>query len=477
MRGFLPILVLLAVSRLWSHVHAHAGATRDYTALILVPAGPVSDQTRVELRVAVRHDQPQSTPITVEWFLDRVADDARIATQVVDVPAGKPALARTWWPTRGVAGRHTLHYRATHGATVTLGQKPLRVVSAETPGLPIFQGAWIEPLGVVWACGGDTPAVTEGRFRASVDAMHELGMSTLILTTVEHLATFYYPSKLAFLDREAGREARGADCRLDLVGTLLSQADRNGQQVFLGLGRSGDVWLLWEYDRPGWQARCDAAVATATAIAGELHERYGHHPSFQGWYLTHEMSDLARASAYYDPVARFVHALAPHKPVLIGPADVPSLPREVLESSQVDIFAYQDAVGAGYVPGRYTYDPAQALGRIDAAFTRYRGYHEGTDKHIWADLEVWQMDGKTGYGNAFPAGFDRVRQQIAIERRHVPVLTAYAWHTYLHDPARPGGKVDPRAHALFTAYRDWYAHQVRALGLGPATPSPPAPRP
>lgn len=127
----------------------------------------------------------------------------------------------------------------------------------------------------------------------------------------------------------------------------------------------------------------------------------------------------------------------------------------------VDIFAYQDAVGSGYVPGKYTYKPDNRIKMLDEVYARYRGFHEGTDKHFWSDLEVWEMDGRQGYGGAYPAAFERVKRQIEIERKYMPVLTAYAWHTYFHDPASLAAKIDPRAVRLFQAYSEWKRQIVR----------------
>jgi hypothetical protein len=108
-----------------------------------------------------------------------------------------------------------------------------------------------------------------------------------------------------------------------------------------------------------------------------------------------------------------------------------------------------------YVPGKYTYKPENRIAMLDEVYARYRGFHEGTDKHFWSDLEVWEMDGSQGYGGAYPAAFERVKRQIEIERKYMPVLTAYAWHTYFHDPAGRGSKIDPRAVQLFQAYSAW----------------------
>jgi hypothetical protein len=314
---------------------------------------------------------------------------------------------------------------------------------------------WLESFGVLMACQGDKDEETKANVRASIDAMNRLGMDTIVLAYVEYQGTFFYPSELEFFDGEVRRTSSGRECRFDMVETILSQADKHGMHVLLGLGRSGDPWLLWEFDKPDWTDRNRKAIDVATRIAADLWSRYGHHASLYGWYLTHEMGDLAKSSAYYNPVADFCHRLAPEKPVLVAPADVQSMSQDELRASSVDIFAYQDAVGAGYVPGQYTYQPENRIATLDEVFARYRNVHEGTEKHLWADLEVWEMDGRTGYANPFPASFDRVKRQIDIERKYAPVLTAYAWHLYFHDPACQGDHIDPRARKLFEAYAAW----------------------
>ena len=56
------------------------------------------------------------------------------------------------------------------------------------------------------------------------------------------------------------------------------------------------------------------------------------------------------------------------------------------------------------------------------------------------------MDGTQGYSGAYPASFERVRRQIEIEHQYVPVLTAYAWHNYMHDPAAGEGLIRGQSH-------------------------------
>lgn len=273
---------------------------------------------------------------------------------------------------------------------------------------------------------------------------------------------FYYPSRLEFYDHDKKRTARGADRPFDVIGTILSQADKNGMHVFLGLGRGGDLWLLWEFEKPGWQERLAANLALGRKVAQELWERYGHHRSFYGWYFTHEMNDLATSSAYYDPLADFCNAFSPDKPVLVAPAGKPIIDREILAASHVDIFAYQDAVGSGYVPFRNTWNSENRIAMLDEIYTMYGDWHAGSHKHIWADLEIWEMDGSQGYSGGYPPTFSRVKRQIDIEAKYVEWLTAYAYHGYLQDPRSKQKAHDERAVRLYEEYNAYRLRQGRS---------------
>ncbi len=239
--------------------------------MTVVPAGPVSDQTRVEIRVGLENDSSAPRQYDVQFFLDRPEPTAEIGRQTVTVPACGRALARCWWETRGKPGKHQLVCRAESGGQATERLWPIEVVASDTPGLPFFQGVWLEPGAIAGVCETDRLEETEANVRASSDAICRLEMNMMVLVAAQYNAVFYYPSP-----------------------------------------------------------------------------------------------------------------------------------------------------------------------------------------------EVWEMDGTRGYSHSFPAAFDRVKRQIEIERKYTPVLTAYPWHNYLHDPASGGNKVDPRAVQLFESYSAWKKQQDRA---------------
>jgi hypothetical protein len=371
---------------------------------------------------------------------------------VMERDASPGELVSVWWSPE-LAGEHRIEARA--GTTAV--EATVCAHDVETGALPWFQAAWVDPGG--YGPTGYEFDVAPGRddVTTMLEAMRDLGMSMVVVTYVEYTGAFYYPSELSFFDRDMGRVARGMHLDFDLVGAVLDDADRLGLHVILGLGRGGDTPLLWEFDEPDWDARNAEAIAIGTAVADELWDRYGHHASLYGWYLTHEMNDLRRSAAYYDPLARHLHSLAPEKPVMVAPAGTPVLDAATLEASEVDVFAYQDAVGAGYVPYEYTWDPERRIAQLDETYSAYRAAHAGTSKHLWADLEIWEMDGSQGYSSSYPPPPGRVLRQLEAAARHVDVVTAYEWTGFVAPPTAGATRTDPRARELYEGYREYVA--------------------
>lgn len=442
-----------------------AGTAGELSAgLTVVPPGPVSDRIEVEVRVGLRN-----TGATERTCHVSIRCDAReLLAAAVTLPAGGSRLVQTWWDTAGQAGEHRLSFRVEgDGALVAAeGQWPLRVVATETPTLPMFQAGWLDLLGLLKSVYPRNRDATAEDLRAIVDAMHGLGMDTAIVTYVEFQGHFFYPSKLRFHDRDLGKEAAGQWLPYDAVETILAQADRHGMHVILGLGRGGDMGLTGEGLKD--PERLHTALSVSQQVAAELWALYRGHPSLYGWYLTHETNDLVSAAAYYDPLADFCHALAPDKPVLIAPAGTPLGDSTVLARSHVDIFAYQDAVGAGYVPYEYTYVPERRLVTLDALYADYQRRHQGIRKHLWTDLEIWEMAGPQ-YRDAYPPPWSRVARQLAAESKYVEMVTAYEVLGFLEATGSTLRLEDRRAEALYRAYQAHSADTVRrASGRGAA---------
>jgi hypothetical protein len=96
----------------------------------------------------------------------------------------------------------------------------------------------------------------------------------------------------------------------DLGELFLSLADELRLKIFFGTFDSGRFW--WE--RSWWKE-----VDLNKGFIDEVVERYGHHPSFAGWYLCHETSkNDAHIIELFNHIGRHCKALK-DVPVLISP--------------------------------------------------------------------------------------------------------------------------------------------------------------
>lgn len=419
--------------------------------LTLVPAGTVAEGVAVETRLSVPNETGSARAFDVAVFWDREDAAHRIAEQRIIVQPGTRGSVRAWWPTAGRAGAHRITFRIDGRGR---GDQPIVVKASGARALRKLHAVWLDPLGLSQGVYLRDCPVRQADLRASVDAMRAAEIDTIILTYAEYQGHFFYPSGLSFYDRDIKGIARGQLFDFDVIGTVIDQAARNGMRVIVGLGRGGDTELMGSMitRADGWERRTREAIDLGRRVAGELWRRYGGYSSFYGWYLTHESSHLPRAAAYYDPMADALHALSPDRPVMIAPTGNPVVDHETIAASHVDVFAYQDAVGAGYDGDSYTYDPDVRIRQLVDLYKKYRAIHEDSGKHLWSDLELWEMDGTQGYSGAYPADFDRVRRQIEIESGSVEVITGYEWAGFLQQSDARSTLGDTRARALYRAY-------------------------
>jgi hypothetical protein len=461
--GVTGIVLFSGATAIASETSAKASAkpSQPYAAsLTVVPPVAISDQVEFEVRVAVRNHTP--TTARFELSFSVAADDSKVTplwATPVEVKAHEQNLITRRFPSKPYVGKHKIAYQLSGpDGLVSTGEWPLEVVKCDSRSVPLLQIGWMDPGSLLAAPANGAGDLTESDLRAAIDAYSAAGIKGFIITYPEDTysgGTFYYPTDVF--------AAYGTRPGFDVVGTILNQASKNGQHVFVGLGRGPDLLLTWT----GFEdaRRRKAAIAHSSKVATELWAKYAHEPSFYGWYLTHEANDIAAASrAYYNPMADFLRTFEADKPVLISPSGTPILSREILAQSRVDIFAYQDAVGSGYVPYKNTFDPEQRIRTLDDVYASYQKAHAKSGKHLWANLEVWQMKGPD-YGHSFPPSFDRVSRQLGIEKKYVDVVSSYELLGFMH-PESLQATPDAPAAQLFQAYRTHYDQTAPQLGLG-----------
>lgn len=383
------LLSLLLLAALLSA--APAVADPPAAGLTLIPPDRVTDQVTLEIRAAVRNPSGQARAFDAAIYLDREAPAFLLGRRVLKAGAGAAAGLSLRWPTRGQAGRHRILLVARAGGRVLRAGQEIEIAPSRVRSPGRVEGAWVSfnlpDMNEGRHYDPDLARMSEAQWRELVRGMHALHMDVIVIQTsfVNHMhygshhierdgyqGRAFYPSRLY-----PGRMPLAAK---DPIEAVLQEADRQGMHVFMGAG----TYAWFDYS--------PASLAWHVKLADELWERYGHHPSFYGWYVSDEIAgDLGgtperwRAiAAFFEAFQAHCRALAPDKPVMLAPNcyHVPrAIPAWRKLLPHVDIlcpFAFQRMPADDIGPERAA-DLLQEL--CDEAGT-----------HLWLDMEVFLFD-------------------------------------------------------------------------------------
>ncbi len=218
---------------------------------------------------------------------------------------------------------------------------------------------------------------SEREWRRELELYKRIGIDTVILIRSGYQNKCIFPSK-TLPDLLPIYE--------DLAEMFLSLADEIGLDLYWGTYDSGRYW--WE--RSWWKE-----VDINRSFLDEVVGKYGHHPSFKGWYLTHETSkNDAHIIELFNHIGKHCKAIK-DVPVLISPypqgakqggGGIMSLDdsfdhwNRIFEATQgaFDICAFQD--------GQIHY---QELPRFVAGIAELGRKYGVT---IWSNLETFDRD-------------------------------------------------------------------------------------
>lgn len=284
-----------------------------------------------------------------------------------------------------------------------------------------------------------TQAFTAASWDAKVREMADLGMDTIVLLSVALRGASFYPSKVITKRWDLVCE--------DPVEALLAAADRHKMRVFVGVGYFADsTGAFWD----------EASVRSE--IPAELFERYGHHPSFYGWYLPVEAGIQGHFPdgyvEYANKLADRCRSFDPSKKVLIAPYGTRTIQADAkfidqLKALRVDNFAYQCEVGV-----RKT--QVDELPRI---FETLREAHERASAPLWADLEVFTFEEETYRSPLLPAPFERVRGQLEAISPYVEKILCYQYLGMMNPPDSTVFAGHPSSTQLYENYREWWLNR------------------
>lgn len=292
-----------------------------------------------------------------------------------------------------------------------------------------IEGAWIE-FRHHSAMEGKyyNPALrkfTREQWQTMIRDMHRLGMDTAVLTCTS-LVYEDEAESFAPVDLFPNPEDLGCPDALDAV---MEELEKLGMHIFLALGFYG----LWT--DPEGNMTNPEVDQRAFRAADILYARYRGYRCFEGWYLP----DETEAGPYFkelfiDYVNRYakkLRALDPSKKILIAPYGTNKISTDEVFVDQLrrldcDYVAYQDEVGVRKSKETETAE----------YYRRLREAHDRAGRsRLWADIEMFDFEGKA-YGSALvPARIERIEKQIASVSPWVEKVLCYAYPGLL---SRPG---------------------------------------
>ena len=145
----------------------------------------------------------------------------------------------------------------------------------------------------------------EKEWEADFQHMANMGIDTVILIRSGYKRFLTYPSQ--YLIKNKGCFAPP----VDLVDMFLSLSDKYGMSFYFGTYDGGDYWetgnMLKEIDHNLF-------------VIEEVFQRYGHHRSFKGWYLSLELSRRTKgAIEAMSKLGQHCKAISNNLPVFISP--------------------------------------------------------------------------------------------------------------------------------------------------------------
>ncbi len=236
----------------------------------------------------------------------------------------------------GLTGRLTLliSFLSENGTVLEVKEQPYEIILSRVHSTCLLDGCWVSIYH--WSesearhFNAGLRVLTDEGWKQQVYSMHKIGVTSILIQNVFDSARYVHQHDMtadsydgrAFYDSALypGRMPIAAE---DPIEAILSAADECGMAVFPGVGLY--AWFDFSPESLEWHKR----------VTLELHKRYGHHPSFYGWYVSEEI--MGALYYGYDPVPddkykdiqnffreykAFVHELTPTKPVALAPNNI-----------------------------------------------------------------------------------------------------------------------------------------------------------
>lgn len=369
-------------------------------SLTLIPPTTITKQVDLDIRAGIVNNDSQKQTLDIFLYLNKKKKSALLHHSQVILEPGQSHVAQEVISTKDKVGNNEIILVVDNGHKTFETNKNIEILDSSVRSSQTIDGTWAgfyiysETEGKYW--NPDLKEMTDNNWRELVRSMHKLDMNVIVITEAfrnqhyvgQHNETVETYGGKAFYDSELYPRKFPIKAE-NPIEAILAEADKLGMHVFMGVGMF--AWFDFTEESLKWHK----------LIAKELWAKFGHHPSFYGFYVSEEnnggldylekdpkMKKVRREEMvhFFDEFKKHCAHFAPGKPIMLATnsSEVP-LAAEVYPRllKNLDIICPFGFARLNDCPGE--------LGGKETADLLQR-WCDGAGAHLWLDLEVFNFD-------------------------------------------------------------------------------------
>lgn len=411
-RKYFWVLIVIIFIGSTAYILRSRETKTDYQSrfsLTLVPPSPVTDKVNLDIRGAIWNNSSKPENYKISVYIDKIQQDFCVYSTDVSIQQNKNTGIRFLLNTGKYAGDRKIIMTAKSDLGVQILTEPIKIIDSKIRSTKRIDGSWFEfyhwseDEGRLW--NKDIIKISNSQWGELIKGMNGIEMNIVVIQelfrnqkyvgqhnmkTTGYSGFPYYKSDLyplrpdqSLLENvQNGQSSENyprwkniaADSALESV---LTEADRDGMKVFLGVGMY--AWFDFTQESLDWSKK----------VATELWKKYGSHKSFYGWYISGEIAgnlgenDMRKKELvhFFEEFTPFVKTLAPDKPVMLA-----TNCHDIKNSNGYypDLLKNLDIL----CPFGFHRMPANDYTGSEAARI-LQDYCDKAGSHLWMDLEVF----------------------------------------------------------------------------------------
>lgn len=415
-----------------------------------VPSRRVSDTANIELRIAA----DKAAYVIVQTVLP---DGKKIFCGRFEIQSGRKLNRITLKP-ENLYGmfRLRVEFYLENGRLNDTYEQAYEIVKTGVHSTRLIDGCWISirhwSLTESRYFKDGLEHMSDADWKEHVYGMHKIGVTTVLIQNLfysnyyvnQHNMTADTYDGEAFYDSKLYRR-RPNMIESDPVEALFSAADECEMSVFAGVGMY--AWFDFSPESLKWHKR----------VAAELFERYGHHKSFYGFYISEEImgalyygyapvpdENYKDIQNFFREFSAYIQTIAPTKPVALAP-------------NNIDMHLYQEE-WQGILENLDILIPF-AFARSENNIPQIAEMCKNCGVHFWVDMEIFKFPFEEGA--LIPKECDELVREIQ-QYDILEQIYGYQFTGLLNEPGHGGMLGGERTERLYAQYMD-YQKQIRNL--------------